>query len=145
MSEEEQKKKCSKCGRMLDRSEFYKDRSTNSGLGYRCKLCVSERAKNQKSYLKKYHREYNLKKKYGLDETAFEDILKAQNYSCAICGEKKISYSESSYLNWCVDHCHNSGKIRGILCFPCNLALSHLKDSSVVAEAAARYLRAWGK
>lgn len=74
---------------------------------------------------------------YGLASGEFERLLAAQGGRCAICKQtpKKL----------CVDHCHGSGKVRGLLCGKCNFAIGHLDDSSEKARAAARYLKSHGK
>jgi hypothetical protein len=67
----------------------------------------------------------------------YEGLLAAQDYRCAICG------THASDLNkaLAVDHDHNTGKIRGLLCSACNVGIGNLKDKSEIAAAAFRYLR----
>ena len=61
-----------------------------------------------------------------------------EGHACMICG---ISESEiGKKLD--VDHCHSSGKVRGILCNPCNNMIGHAKDNIAVLRAAAAYLEA---
>lgn len=74
---------------------------------------------------------------YGLSPGEFERLSAEQSGKCAICKQtpKKL----------CVDHCHGSGKVRGLLCGKCNFAIGHLDDSSEKARAAARYLKLHGK
>lgn len=64
-------------------------------------------------------------------------MREAENYSCMICGitEDEIGRALD------VDHCHGSGKVRGLLCNPCNTVLGHAKDRADILEAAAKYLR----
>lgn len=66
-------------------------------------------------------RRYNLKKKFGLSEQAYLDMLETQHYRCAICGGKKKERELA------VDHDHKTGQIRGLLCAPCNVSLGRLE------------------
>ena len=84
----------------------------------------------RKEYLKKSRerratiaRRYSLKK-YGLTEESYSVLLESQNSVCAIC---KAKCSRSKELS--VDHCHVTGKVRGLLCSSCNLALGNLKEN----------------
>lgn len=67
-----------------------------------------------------------------------EAIWLAQDKKCAIC-------SVSIELNDHVDHDHDTGKIRGILCENCNPGLGQFKDNPILLERAAIYLRRYGK
>ena len=85
----------------------------------------------------------HLRRKFGISLDQFNEMLAAQNGVCAICGEKetrlKKNYDEPGDL--CVDHCHKTGKIRGLLCFKCNSAIGKLRDSSDGLTKALEYLR----
>lgn len=63
---------------------------------------------------------YHIKRKYGITKEQWYEIYNAQNGCCYICQrhEKKIRASKSKYLT--VDHCHYTGRIRGLLCVNCN-------------------------
>lgn len=52
--------------------------------------------------------------------------------SCEMCGSKE---------KLCIDHCHTSGRVRGVLCSPCNFTLGHARDRVDVLEAGIRYLK----
>lgn len=80
-------------------------------------------------------RERHLKKKYGLDWNAFNKLKENQNNSCAICGAPFADYSETR-----VDHCHESNKVRGILCHGCNVGLGYFYDNADALRRAADYL-----
>lgn len=76
-----------------------------------------------------------LKAKYGITLLEYEDMLLAQSNKCAIClGDAKTE-------TMCVDHCHVTGRVRGLLCNNCNTALGCLKDNADACQAAANYLR----
>lgn len=72
-------------------------------------------------------------KKYGVSAKDVEQMNLTQGGACAIC---KVVPKKRLHI----DHDHSSGKVRALLCNNCNLALGLLKDSSIVAHAAAGYL-----
>ena len=74
---------------------------------------------------------------YGITELEFYSLLEQQNNCCAICGSKVAG----GRGDWHVDHCHESGKIRGLLCHHCNTGLGLFRDSPELLILAAEYLR----
>lgn len=78
-----------------------------------------------------------MKWKYDLTPEDVVQVLALQDNRCAGCGRR-----EPTNRGWCIDHCHESGTVRGVLCSPCNLALGMVADSPAVLEQLARYLRA---
>ena len=80
-------------------------------------------------------RRWYLKSIYGLEAHDYAEILTRQQGVCAICGK-----SNSGKRDWHVDHDHVSGKVRGVLCNPCNLMLGLAKDNPDVLRKAASYL-----
>ena len=88
----------------------------------------------------------NLKIKYGLTVDDFTAMIEEQKNSCAICGfefKTKDGLYGGYKERWskpCVDHCHDSGNIRGLLCFTCNIGLGHFKDSPKILQSAIDYL-----
>ncbi len=89
-----------------------------------------------KDALPQLRREANLKQ-YGLSTEQFEDMCKAQNGLCKICRQPP----NGRWKTLVVDHCHTTGRIRGLLCSNCNLAVGHLRDNPQYAREAAAYLR----
>lgn len=81
-------------------------------------------------------RNYNLKKEYGISLIDYYRMQIAQDNKCAICG---VGHNEIP-KSFAVDHCHETGKVRGLLCFPCNSALGKFKDDPVLLRKAAEYL-----
>lgn len=142
-------KKCTKCNELKNRTEFYKDISRNDGLSYICKKCAKEAVarciaanpEQRKNTLKKYqeslpsghYKKYDLKSRYGITLEQYNNQLDIQNNKCAICGTK----SEKSLA---VDHCHTTGKVRGLLCLKCNTAIGKLNDDVILLQRAIEYL-----
>jgi hypothetical protein len=63
----------------------------------------------------------SIKSRYGIDQQGYENLLKSQGGGCAICG---ISAEEKQLY---VDHCHATGRVRGILCPKCNTAVGYIE------------------
>lgn len=84
---------------------------------------------------KRREREYRLQRKYGIGVDEFDALLAAQDGRCAICGT-----DAPNGQGWQVDHDHESGAVRGILCFGCNVSIGHLNDNPALLRAAAAYI-----
>jgi hypothetical protein len=124
-------KLCTKCNTAKPNTDFYfqKKRGYLSGYCKPCsKNCVIEYHKNNR----KKHKLYSIKKKYGLNENEYNNFLKKYKNKCAVCLTNKTKL--------CVDHCHKSGKIRGILCTNCNVALGQVNDSIKILSKLINYL-----
>jgi hypothetical protein len=78
-------------------------------------------------------REENLRFRYGIGVEDYEEMYKNQKGKCAICRKKKKKLD--------VDHCHRTGKIRGLLCNSCNQGLGLFKDDEKIMKQAANYLK----
>lgn len=87
-----------------------------------------------------YHREKNLKKHYGLTIGDYASMLSAQDGKCAICRQESRVIRNGRLRPLFVDHNHETGKIRGLLCMSCNTAIAHACDDPAVLRAAADYL-----
>lgn len=77
---------------------------------------------------------------YGLTEEAHALLVKQQDNKCAICRQPETKTHRYGLLPLAIDHCHETGKIRGLLCLMCNTALGKLKDSPALLRAAIAYL-----
>ena len=88
---------------------------------------------NNPDKLKEIWKRANRKAKYGLAQDDFDQLFVAQNNACAIC--------KTTEASWCVDHCHSTGKVRGILCNHCNTGLGMFKDAEASLTNALHYLR----
>lgn len=80
-------------------------------------------------------------KKYGLTLEQFMDKIDLQDGRCDICRCTPIERTNA----FAVDHDHKTGKVRGILCTPCNSALGLLRDDAAIIDSAAEYIRKWNE
>ena len=73
------------------------------------------------------HRTAHLKHRYGITAEEYERILGEQHGACAVCGRLPTPGVNipKHWIGLCVDHCHDTGKIRGLLCNECNLAVGY--------------------
>lgn len=78
-----------------------------------------------------YNRMYNLRKKYGLTEQQYTSMQEEQGGLCALCSRRK---------KLVVDHCHSTGKVRGLLCDQCNTGMGMLGDTEESLRRATTYL-----
>jgi len=90
--------------------------------------------------LKEKELHFNLKK-YGIDTETYNEMLLKQSNVCAICflPESK-KHQNGKICKLAIDHCHKTGKIRGLLCSKCNTGIGNLKDSAELCLNAHRYL-----
>jgi len=160
-------KRCSKCGVEQSPDQFYKAKGTRDGLRGDCKICFSKRARA--NYLANSEREiarvkqwqqanpdrvraaqrkrrsqpgskladraWHLKRKYGMTLKQYDDLLTAQEGRCAICEEPP-----RADVSLHIDHDHNTGVVRGLLCFRCNNALGDFADDGGRLIRAVHYL-----
>lgn len=82
------------------------------------------------------HRRANIKKRYGISLDDYDRMLEEQGNRCGICGTD----TPRGHGHFHIDHCHDSGKIRGLLCHSCNTALGGFKDSISLLASAIQYL-----
>lgn len=134
-------KTCTKCG--VDRPEtdyhwHYRDKGIRR---QHCKFCRSavEKERQRQDGYKSKRQDYCLQKNYGITKEEYETKLKAQNYSCYLC-KTKIGTKALA-----VDHCHGTGKVRDLLCSPCNQGLGLFKDNPQLLRLAAEYIEKHGR
>ena len=143
------KKTCTKCLKEMPIENFYNRAANKDGHSTQCKSCENakhtEYENGHKELRRKINTEYVARnpekllvwqhhtrlKKYAITEDHFSDLLKTQGGVCAICGDKNPR---------CVDHNHVTGKVRGLLCMPCNFSIGTMQDSPERLRKAASYL-----
>jgi hypothetical protein len=82
----------------------------------------------------------NTASKYGMTHEQYEDMLMQQNGACAICGKPESRMIRGSVAMLAIDHDHETGKVRGLLCSWCNRRLGVFEDKTFVASAV-KYLK----
>ena len=106
-----------------------------------CVECGTEftpRSGQQKYCTKTCYNRVFLLRQYGLTPNEFDSLLQSQSGCCALCGAVKKGWNTGKGLH--IDHCHHTGRVRGILCGDCNTALGRFGDDPVRLRAAADYL-----
>lgn len=83
-------------------------------------------------------RDWRLRRQFGIGAIEFDALLEKQGGHCAIC---PAEVGAKGGRRLAVDHCHQTGKVRGILCSECNLGLGKFRDDLSLIERAAQYLR----
>ncbi|MFE0106810.1 endonuclease VII domain-containing protein [Streptomyces sp. NPDC059009] len=113
-------KHCLSCDDVKPWSEWHRNATASDGLSTRCKSCRAAEG-----------RAHYLKRQYGMTEAERDEMIAAQNGLCAICLKAPAVH---------VDHCHSTGRVRGVLCFNCNSAIGKLGDDPDVIRRAIAYV-----
>jgi hypothetical protein len=144
-------KQCTVCKKIKSLDEFHQRKASKDGKRYDCKDCSSSYTKQltASGYKKGVYKRARVRKSQWAENFAkckatkheYEELLKVQNGVCAICGRTETARGQNGELKrLAVDHCHKTGKVRGLLCFNCNAALGKFKDSPVLLAKAITYL-----
>lgn len=155
-------KTCIKCKLEQPPENFSKDKQAKSGLTPQCKKC---RAENQKKWVasnkekvkesnrknrekrKAFYdstegiicsRRAHLKRMYGISLEDYNSMLEKQEGKCAICGNKEMNYKNKVL---CVDHNHETGQVRGLLCGLCNSGLGKFRENKNFLNNAIKYIQ----
>ena len=135
-------KSCTKCGQTKELSEFYlekakrKDGSIREFRRSHCRACEKKRKSKRDKRTKAERANQHLLSKYGIT-TEIRDKLAEIQGGCGICGTKKPG---GRFNTWNVDHCHHTEKVRGVLCWDCNVAIGKLKDDSNLLRRAIQWV-----
>ncbi|MFE6890698.1 endonuclease VII domain-containing protein [Streptomyces sp. NPDC057694] len=113
-------KLCRTCGEIKSHSEWHRNATASDGLSTRCKACRAIQS-----------RQGHLKRHYNLTEVERDEMVASQMGICVICLNAPAVH---------VDHCHETGRVRGVLCFNCNSAIGKLGDDPDTVRRATAYL-----
>lgn len=134
-------KVCRTCGEEKDISCFPKLPTAKDGYKNICKSCTAIKYEiwRKKNYDKWLENMYfsTIKRKFGISKEDYIKLLTSQQGVCAICGGGPTG--KAKYLS--VDHDHETGKIRGLLCNNCNAAIGFLREKHINIQLAAEYIR----
>lgn len=123
---------CKGCSIEYEENNFYLNKT-----GYYhpfCKSCNTIRTREWRRNNTEKHYLNKLKEKFKLTKEDYFILVEKQGYVCAICNQ------EESNRRLSVDHCHDTGKIRGLLCRSCNLAIGYFNDDVDVMKQAIIYI-----
>lgn len=132
---------CGPCFRAYSRERY---RENGPRRTVRCSMCQALRADDNgphQAYCPRCAYIWRLKYKYGITPEGYQAMIEAQGGGCAICG---ISQSQLWKDDWNhpleIDHCHDTGRVRGLLCSSCNVSLGRFKHDPILLRRAAEYL-----
>ena len=134
---------CSKCGEAKTPEEFSRRLERPKGHHSWCKKCMTLDQKRR--YREKNPdtiRDGKLKASFGIGLEDYNKLLASQDNVCAICKQTETTLSVSGNLKaLAVDHCHTTGKVRGLLCQKCNQALGLFNDDVERLSSAIKYIK----
>lgn len=129
-------KVCSACRRELPLTAFGKNRSAKDGLANQCHDCLKDSRRKWRESNPELHRSRHIKGRYGIALRDYLALLEATNGKCPVCGKPPTPPHDRFDL----DHDHVTGRVRGPLCRPCNLALGGARDDPAILRAFADYI-----
>ena len=123
-------KKCKTCKIIKPIKLFTR---TKNGWPSYCRDCASETIRTR-----------NLIRDFNITKAQYNQMLAEQNHKCAICSidesNNAVSHISRKPRKMALDHCHKTGKIRGILCSKCNIGLGYFSDDPIILTKAIEYL-----
>ncbi len=137
---------CNSCKQSKELTDFYKDKGFKDGHMSRCKVCKDKkmqlwREQNRERYNKNMKdfrannkdliKDVDLKRTHGISLEDYNRMLKEQDYKCKMC--KKVNTSNKR--SFAVDHNHETGHVRALLCYGCNRALHTLETKNLLSSA----------
>lgn len=147
---------CQYCKETKPLTEFYTDKKMADGYSKRCKACAkrmvnewrSNHVEEHRARVKEWrdanpekHADMSARWRYGLPMGTYAKMLAAQDEKCAIC--RTDTPGGNAIRRFHVDHCHETGTIRGLLCTSCNNGLGRFQHREDLLQAAIRYLEVY--
>lgn len=133
-------KTCPACKESKPHGDFNKSIARADGLQTECRICKASRdkkyhEKNRDKIIERKSRPENRlnrkAKQYGISSQELSDLIISSSGLCQICKEKPGTH---------IDHCHETNKVRGILCTQCNVGLGMFRDNPKFLQSAGNYL-----
>jgi hypothetical protein len=148
-------KQCTRCELVKSFDEFSPTRGGKFGRNSKCKQCINnetrlwreqniERIRAYNRRTRMMRRDGYLRRTYGISLEQYSEMLAAQGGVCEICKEEETfrgGRNGDSEMPLAIDHDHETGEIRGLLCTTCNKAIGAMRDDPARLDAAAAYLR----
>jgi Recombination endonuclease VII len=125
-------KRCPGCGIEKPWKDFPRNKNTRDGLAFYCKICHNAKTRESKIRNNAGYSAYHRKHRYGVTRAEIEALLAVQGGKCPICRSRPPTH---------LDHDHETGEVRGLLCFGCNGGLGLFKDNTAWLARAVLYLK----
>jgi len=119
---------CQTCGKQMTEMKWRRKHCSNT-----CNM----RNKTNLTWIR------NLTKLYGITLLEYETKLFSQDNRCAVCRQPETAVRNGRVQRLAVDHCHESGEVRGLLCMRCNLTIGQIGDHWLILDNAMEYLSHW--
>lgn len=152
-------KTCQKCKQEKPVAEFHRHSGRRDGLSAKCKACVHAYDQNRYAgqrdrflearrawvrrvgveVARRSTRKAQMKRTYGITLDDYDKMVADRGGACDICG--CVPTEDTHKKSLCVDHDHETGEIRGLLCSACNAAIGLFKDDPAVLSKAIAYLK----
>lgn len=119
-------RRCCKCKEILPLDKFYRDKNKPLGRHYICKTCDAKRTASVSTFRKreKWWRDQGI----DLTWTQYEDIHSQQGGKCKLCLEPR---DKNGLRGLIPDHCHKTGRVRGLICQKCNILLGRIETLDI--------------
>jgi len=141
------RKLCSRCKEHKNLSEYSPAPKKAFGVESWCKVCVASHKHASYDYRKM--KDAQLRVAYGINLEDYERMLEGQSGVCACCGKPETNNAGRSKrtINRIpmlhVDHCHTTGRVRGLLCSACNQALGLLEEKPERVKSLLQYIESY--
>lgn len=141
-------KTCNGCNVDRPVSDFHKCAAAPDGLAWRCIHCRKDYLVANRDLIyereRRYEAQHSNRTKYLLSPEDYHSMLADQGGGCAICGQQEsfVAAKTGKPRRFAIDHDHETGRIRGLLCTRCNLALGSFCDDPARLQNAIDYLAA---
>ena len=146
---------CPRCATHQEQSAFYADNKRTTTVSSQCRSCravqdaerfvrkMAEDPEQIREQTRARTRKHQFAKMYGITLDDYAAMLKSQAGVCAICKCVEVALGKGGRVKpLAVDHDHDTGKVRGLLCHSCNHGLGVMRDNPALLRAAADYLEA---
>jgi len=130
-------KTCKTCKISKSLEEFHKQPTSRDGRNTSCKVCqhirvaLDRKNPDKRELFRQYQRRSGMKSRYGITPEIYADLVKKQKNKCLICGNEPIKGGTHQNGILHIDHCHSSGKVRGLLCHLCNRGLGLFREEMI--------------
>lgn len=118
-----------------ENTEKYRTKNKKNYKKFKEKYLKNRKQDRKKNPAK--YKNYDLKKKFNISLKEYNEKLKQQKHRCSLCKRHKSNFKKAL----AVDHCHETGKVRGLLCDKCNVGLGSFYENIKTLESAIKYLK----